>query len=381
MIVISIKKGKPQTPAGAKLFADFNRSKGTNYPYDPEYMLASWKRRKEYFAKKAQNQSTSSNKASSSRHRRRIEDTDDEGEDEPITVPSSSVTQPSTASRKPSSTSTALVTTTTTRSTTTTSKPGATKPSMYSHISIIDTWSEDDENNEDNENDNDIQEINMDSVIGDQPIDEYTSSSLCVPVEMNGKAVCHALVDQGCNKMIMRQSAMKKYHIDEIVTIYTANNYVVVTASGKKVPILYKFMTRLTINNQPYNDQAIVYVINDKPESDINCDIVLGRQVMATSKYRLIDTYTARLLSSDLDKLERDRNYIQCLVAKCVKKENKYIIVPTSIQPVSSIQLSSLLYDYSDDNDEDSDNSVLEINANEKQNRRPLLRGDAVRQQ
>ena len=40
------KKGKPQTPSGARVFAEFNKLRGTNVKYDPERILESRNKKK-----------------------------------------------------------------------------------------------------------------------------------------------------------------------------------------------------------------------------------------------------------------------------------------------------------------------------------------------
>ena len=76
---------------------------------------------------------------------------------------------------------------------------------------------------------------------------------------------------------------MIEHGIDKIVTIQPVDNYVVVTASNKHVPIIGRFYNNITINGKDYNSQAVIYIFDGKRGCDINSDVVLGRQVMATA--------------------------------------------------------------------------------------------------
>jgi hypothetical protein len=147
--------------------------------------------------------------------------------------------------------------------------------------------------------------------------DEHTTAtSLCVPVEMSGVSVGYALVDQGANRSLIRQSAFNKHKLNEVVTLNPVSNYFVSTASNDLVPIIGRFMTNITINDAAFNEDSVVYVVDDS-QKDISCDVVIGRHTIARSRCRLIDTLAARLCS------HRDRNeFIQCVSCKPCRRDD-----------------------------------------------------------
>ena len=170
--------------------------------------------------------------------------------------------------------------------------------------------------------------IGLDDKVSDE---KKTATSLCVPVEMNGTSVGHALVDQGANRSLMRLSAYQRYGLDTTTTMNIVNNYYVSTASNQLVPVVGRFMVKMTTDGEDFNDDAVVYVVDDR-EKDISCDVVVGRHTIAKSKYRLIDTLTARLCS------EKDQTvYIQC--KSCTphtRRDGKKDLLPSATPAVQT---------------------------------------------
>ena len=293
------KKGKPQTPSGARAYAEINKLRGTNAKYDPVRIIESRNRFRQ------QVEAALKSRLRKSRH-----------------IPDDEEDINEAATNKPASSS----------------SPAASKQQVqHNSMTLIDTWKPGD--GEDVDNNEEEQLIQLHN-INTEKRDETTSATLCVQVELNGISLGYALVDQGCNKMLIRRSAFMKSEIRKLVVEYPVTNYAVRTASNIEIPIKSRFMSKVTSNNRQFNDQTPIYVVEDLPNRDINCDIVLGRQAIATSKYRLIDTLTGKLLSHK--GIGTENEGIQCLAAKCIMKDNRMVIVPKTFQPPEVVQLSAL---------------------------------------
>jgi hypothetical protein len=138
-----------------------------------------------------------------------------------------------------------------------------------------------------------VHEVNTNTSYKD---DGATASSMCMRIEVNGVPVGPALVDQGANRSIMRRSAFERAGLEQVATLWPVNNYQVKTASNHLIPITGRFMANITSNGESFNDEAVVYVVDDVTDKgkDISCDVVVGRHTIANSAYRLLDTLQAR---------------------------------------------------------------------------------------
>jgi hypothetical protein len=87
-------------------------------------------------------------------------------------------------------------------------------------------------------------------------------------------------------------------------------------------------MCRLTVNGNDFNNETVVYVVDDT-DLDISCDVVLGRHTLARSRYRLIDTLHARLYNAD-----DEGEYIQCTTCRPhTRNDGKRDLLPTPSTP------------------------------------------------
>ena len=58
-------------------------------------------------------------------------------------------------------------------------------------------------------------------------------------------------------------------------------------------------MAPLRLAGVAFIDDAVFYVVDDRPGKDINCDIIVGKQTVATSHYPLLDM-RREVLCSDM---------------------------------------------------------------------------------
>jgi hypothetical protein len=152
------------------------------------------------------------------------------------------------------------------------------------------------------------------------------ASSICLPIEINGVSVGDALCDQGATKTIMRASALDR--MDVKVKEHQVKNHYVVCADGGEIPIRSRFNALITSKGKSLGD-SLIYVVDDKTDSDITCDMVLGRSTMASSKFNCIDTKKGTLFNRSTG------DEIQCLPAQFIEIRSQKHIVPRSMKTVS----------------------------------------------
>jgi hypothetical protein len=291
------KANKPQTAKGKEAWARRQQLNGTNFPYDPAKLLAAIEAKKKLFAHQ---QAGGGGDGQKQRHRRLVRFADEDDDDD---VSSSSA--PANKQQQ--------------------QKPAHQQRAQHHSMNVIEICDDDDGEWDDTGEKQvfECKSLSLDASVSDE---KRTASSLCVAVEMNGVCVGSALVDQGANRSLIRKSAFDRHHLHEHVALHPVRNYYVATASNHLVPIVGRFMTKLTVDGDEFNDSSVVYVVNDTDELDISCDVVLGRNTIARSRYRLIDTLAARLLSHT-----DPHDYIQCSPCKpCKRKDGKHDIVATS---------------------------------------------------
>jgi hypothetical protein len=175
-------------------------------------------------------------------------------------------------------------------------------------VEVIDTWrAGDDDDAEDKEEEQIIivSTINVDVKMSDGSMKTHTS--LCVRVYLNGVYVGYVLVDQGANRTLIRRSAIEKFGLTGVVHLCPVTRYQVSSAMGHKLPITARFVAQMSLGNKEFNNESVIYVVDSLPGvGDLNCDFILGRHTLATSKYRMIDTLRGRLCAP------LSKEYIQC---------------------------------------------------------------------
>jgi hypothetical protein len=152
------------------------------------------------------------------------------------------------------------------------------------------------------------------------------ASSLCLPIEINGVFVGDALCDQGATKTIIRATALERLNAN--VKEHEVKNHYVVCADDGEIPIRSRFNAMITSNGKSLGD-SLIYVVDDKPDKDITCDMVLGRSTMASSKFNCIDTKKGTLFNRSTG------DEIQCLPAQFIEVRSQKHIVPKSMKTVS----------------------------------------------
>ncbi len=142
-------------------------------------------------------------------------------------------------------------------------------------------------------------------------IEKHVAESMCLPMEINGVILPRpVLIDQGASRSVMRKSAFDSFteQTSQKPRVYRVKNMYVISSSGEIVPVIGKFLARLT-TPRASNEQSIlvhrgtvIYIVQDTQEKDIICDLVIGRSTLATSHYSCIDMKgTGSLVSSHRD--------------------------------------------------------------------------------
>ena len=312
------KSGKPQTPAGQIFWAERQRTNGTNYTYDADKQMAYRKLREQYEERVSKLNGNDAPGRTTDRPRTgggaprgrgpgrarfgpgkghsRLPGTEEDADDEsPQAVGGARTPGPGTARHD----------------------------SM--HITVIEDknggWL--DESQETTIQYHDI------SVSNEATTEKEATSSLSVPVTINGVNIGPALVDQGANHSLMRRSAYERHGLSRAATLFPIAKFAVITASGHTIPIIGRFAAEVTAGGKIINDSATVYVVDDKQDRDINCDVVLGRHTLAHGAYRSLDTLLGRLMRPD-----DTSDYVQCHPSRTYKrKDGRYDIGTEGIPP------------------------------------------------
>jgi hypothetical protein len=307
----------PQTPAGQQAFAQFQQLRGTNYAYDPLALLASAKRRKDKYAQ-TQSGSTASN----------------------ALPPSAAASSSSPAARSSGS-------------------GGSGKGRLRKRIpdeeaedvdsnslEVIDTWKEgddDDAEDKDDEQTVTVSSINMNTNNNERGVKTYTS--LCVSVSLNNLQVGYGLVDQGANRMLLRREAIAKFGLSAVIRLCPVTNYSVSSAMGQRLPISARFVAQMALNGIEFNNEAVIYVVDAIPGGDLNCDLIIGRHTIATSKFRMIDTLRGRLCAP------RTKEYIQCHPVvpyvdeqgkRCIRSDSHTVEDEEQVKLVNGVEVMSI---------------------------------------
>jgi hypothetical protein len=110
--------------------------------------------------------------------------------------------------------------------------------------------------------------------------------SMCIPVEIGGTSLGHALVDQGATRTVMRITALKKFRNRN--RIKKVNNMYVLGSTGELIPIVGRMIADITSNNI-HLGRTLIYLVENTTEKDIICEIVIGRASLANGLYPCID--------------------------------------------------------------------------------------------
>jgi hypothetical protein len=117
--------------------------------------------------------------------------------------------------------------------------------------------------------------------------EKEVAKGMCIPVEMFGVSLGHALVDQGATRSIIRQTALTKIKVK--IKIRKVYNMSVLCSDGKSViPIIGCFVAPISSGGIPMT-KALIYIASNTLEKDIVCDIVVGRASLATGLFPCID--------------------------------------------------------------------------------------------
>jgi hypothetical protein len=145
---------------------------------------------------------------------------------------------------------------------------------IYEHLHLNTSHTKSEENVTENEI-NEIAKAESDSAKG-----------MCIPIEMYGIPMGHALVDQGATRSIMRQTALSK--IREKVKIRKVHNMSVMCSSGETVPIIGCFAAPLS-SGDIFLTKTLMYIAANTKTRDIVCDVVVGRASLANGQFPCID--------------------------------------------------------------------------------------------
>ena len=153
--------------------------------------------------------------------------------------------------------------------------------------------------------------------------ESHYAALLAVPVIIAGVDMGLALVDQGASRSLIRKSLLSS--IDQNITEIKVDRYVVLSSSGKEIPIVSKISVPVVCCDKPLGI-IVLYVVDDDEDNDICCGIVLGRTSIAMSPYSHIDTRSGSLYNV----ITQDK--IKCIPCKIERKESsgRLDIIPIS---------------------------------------------------
>ena len=126
--------------------------------------------------------------------------------------------------------------------------------------------------------------------------EKEVAHGMCIPIEIQGENLGHALIDQGAARSIIRQTALSK--IKDKINIRRVKNMGVLCSSGDVIPVVGCFATHIH-SNGVYITKTLIYIAANTREKDIVCDIVIGRSSLATGEFPLIDMRGSGLLCNN----------------------------------------------------------------------------------
>ncbi len=149
---------------------------------------------------------------------------------------------------------------------------------------------------------------------------------MCLPVEIYGKPVGNALIDQGATRSIIRQTVFETLDIrNKLVKV---SNMFMLDATGDEIPIIGRFIADLSSNGHVIG-RTLVYVVANTDESDIVCDFIIGRGTLAVSAYPCVDMRAdGRIYNPVTNK------YLLC--SPCTFERNKKGIIDLTVNTIST---------------------------------------------
>ena len=133
--------------------------------------------------------------------------------------------------------------------------------------------------------------------------EKLVSSSICLPIEiitnsMEESVIAgHALGDQGCIHTLIRRKHKDKI-LPNVAEQTVRDHYVVGATSEVELPVSAKFPAILSSNGKLLgNKKTVIYIVEDRGDNSIMCDMIIGRPTIAESDYHCIDTRDGTLFN------------------------------------------------------------------------------------
>jgi transposase InsO family protein len=179
-------------------------------------------------------------------------------------------------------------------------------------------------------------------------VEDKVAQGMCIPIEVFGVSLGHALVDQGATRSIIRQTALSK--INDRITIRKVKNMSVMCSSGETVPIIGCFAAPIS-SNDTFLSKTLIYIAANTKTRDIVCDLVVGRASLATGEFPCIDMRKQGTIYHPNKQVK-----ISCLPCKFVAdSSNRMQLVPV-------LNTEQIVNKTTSENGE-NDNNVLQLNA------------------
>jgi hypothetical protein len=271
-------KGLPQTPKGAAYYASFNRMRGEVRPYNAQAQ----KDRQEKYIRSSNRNEDSENTDNSSSHK--INNNNNNNNKHKSKRPNKHVKFVKDKSISGNDTESAI--------------------EVSSHIIELPHEAQDNIEDDNSENSDkkvfqmftisDVTKTSLKDIQQAEALESHSANSMCLPVEIDGQSIGYVLADQGCNRTCVRASALKRNGIK--VNEHKLTNQFLLCSSGEEIPIRSRFKATISSKGKTIGD-SIVYVVDDKPNADIVCDMVVGRSTLSSGDYNCIDTKKGTLFN------------------------------------------------------------------------------------
>lgn len=274
-------KGSPQTPKGAAYYASFNRMRGEVRTYDPEIQKSKHDRYMRSYMREENNDNAENSSSSS---------------------PSSSSFRPSIKGKSRLVKPYKNVKSVKEKSSVGNNSEDAIEVSSHI-IELPQNSSECDDNIDTGEVSKqvfqmftitDVNNTSKQDILQTEAQESRSANSMCLPVEINGHAFGYVLADQGCNRSCVRASALRRHGIE--VDEHKLTNQFLLCSSGEEIPIRSRFKATISSKGKTIGD-SLIYVVEDKPDADIVCDMVIGRSTLSSGDYNCIDTKKGTLFN------------------------------------------------------------------------------------
>jgi hypothetical protein len=134
----------------------------------------------------------------------------------------------------------------------------------------------------------DVSKTSLKDIQQAEALESHSANSMCLPVEIDGQCIGYVL------ETCIRASALKRNGIN--VNEHKLTNQFLLCSSGEEIPIRSRFKATISSKGKTIGD-SIVYVVDDKPNADIVCDMVVGRSTLSSGDYNCIDTKKGSLFN------------------------------------------------------------------------------------